>query len=108
MKKLLALLLTLTLVSLSAFALAEDDPATEPADTLELDRNTMTGTTEVSLTVDRSMDSYTVVIPSKVTIDPKTQYGYGDVVLKAGWELVSVNSLKVQLSGAENGIWDGY
>ena len=113
MKKLLALLLTLTLVSLSAFALAEGDPAAEPgetaepAQTLELDRNTMTGTTEVSLTVDRSMDSYTVVIPSKVTIDPKTQYGYGDVVLKAGWELVSVNSLKVQLSGAENGILSG-
>ena len=114
MKKLLALLLTLTLVSLSAFALAEGDPAAEPgetaepAQTLELDRNTMTGTTEVSLTVDRSMDSYTVVILSKVTIDPKTQYGYGDVVLKAGWELVSVNSLKVQLSGAENGIADNY
>ena len=108
MKKMLALLLVLTLVSLSAFALAEDNPATEPAETLELDRNTMTGTTEVSLTVDRSMDSYTVIIPSKVTIDPKTQYGYGDVVLKAGWELVSVNNLKVQLSGAENGILDGY
>ena len=114
MKMLLALLLALMLVSLSAFALAEGDPVAEPgetaepAETLELDRNTMTGTTEVSLTVDRSMDTYTVIIPSKVTIDPKTQYGYGDVVLKAGWELVSVNSLKVQLSGAENGIADNF
>ena len=113
MKKLLTLLIALTLVGLSAFALAEDDPAAEPgetaesAQTLELDRNTMTGTTEVSLTVDRSMDSYTVVIPSKVTIDPKTQYGYGDVVLKSGWELVASNNLQVRLMGAENGINSG-
>ena len=35
MKKLLALLLTLTLVSLSAFALAEGDPAAEPGETAE-------------------------------------------------------------------------
>ena len=108
----LSLLLAFALILTAAFALAEGEtePAetTEPAPTLELDRNTMTGTTEVSLTVDRSMDSYTVVIPSKVTIDPKTQYGYGDVVLKAGWELVSVNSLKVQLSGAKNGVGTGH
>lgn len=79
MKKMLSLLLALALILTAAFALAEGEtePAetTEPAPTLELDRNTMTGTTEVSLTVDRSMDSYTVIIPSKVTIDPKTQYG---------------------------------
>ena len=112
MKKMLSLLLALTLILTAAFALAEGEtePAetTEPAPTLELDRNTMTGTTEVSLTVDKSMDSYTVIIPSKVTIDPKPQYGYGDVVLKAGWELVTFNRLKVQLTEAENGISDNY
>ncbi len=105
MKRFALLLLALfCLTCLTASALAEGNDPAEPEDVIELDRNTMIGNTEVSLTVDRSQDTFVVVIPSKVTIDPKTQYGYGDLVLKAGWELVSVNSLTVKLTSAENGI----
>ena len=89
MKIIKALALLVCMLTIASAAFAEDGE-------IQLDRNTMTGVTEVSLTVDNSADSFIVVIPSKVTIYPKTQYGYGDIVLKSGWELISVNSLKVK------------
>ena len=100
MKIMKALALLVCMLTIASMAFAEDGE-------IQLDRNTMTGVTEVSLTVDNSADTYIVVIPSKVTIDPKTQYGYGDIVLKSGWELISVNSLTVRLSAAANGIGTG-
>ena len=100
MKIMKTLALLVCMLTIASAAFAEDGE-------IQLDRNTMTGVTEVSLTVDNSADSFIVVIPSKVTIDPKTQYGYGDIVLKSGWELISVNSLKVKLSAAANGVGDG-
>ena len=100
MKIMKALALLVCMLTIASMAFAEDGE-------IQLDRNTMTGVTEVSLTVDNSADTYIVVIPSKVTIDPKTQYGYGDIVLKSGWELISVNNLKVKLSEAANGIEEG-
>lgn len=100
MKIMKTLALLVCMLTIASVAFAEEGE-------IQLDRNTMTGVTEVSLTVDNSADSFIVVIPSKVTIDPKTQYGYGDIVLKSGWELVSVNGLKVRLSAAANGIGTG-
>ena len=100
MKIMKTLALLVCMLTIASVAFAEDGE-------IQLDRNTMTGVTEVSLTVDNSADSFIVVIPSKVTIDPKTQYGYGDIVLKSGWELISVNSLKVKLSEAANGVGTG-
>ena len=101
MKIMKTLALLVCMLTIASMAFAEEGE-------IQLDRNTMTGVTEVSLTVDNSADTYIVVIPSKVTIDPKTQYGYGDIVLKSGWELISVNKLRVKLSAAANGVGTGH
>ena len=95
----IALILTLVLACSFTMALSEDE--------LQLDRLTMSGNTTVTLTVDNNRDSYIVVIPSKVEIDPVTQYGEGTITLKSGWVLISVNKLGVKLTAAKNGIGDG-
>lgn len=84
-KKLVALLLAAMMLLTLTAAVAENE--------IELDKTVTTGNTTVSLTVDSSADSYTFSIPAAVTIDPVTQYGYGTITLKAGWELISVNSI---------------
>lgn len=99
MKRIAALMIALMLVCSFSIAMSEE--------VVELDRLTTTGTTSVSLTVNNSRDTYIVVIPSKVEIDPVTQYGEGTITLKSGWQLISVNGLDVKLTEAENGILDG-
>lgn len=95
MKKLFSLLLAAMLLLTVGNAFAAD---------VELDKTVTTGTTTVSLNVDSTADSYTFTIPASVVIDPTTQYGYGDVTLKAGWELVSVNSVTIHISNVANGV----
>ena len=53
------------------------------ADTTLTNGNTV-GQTTVTLTLDPSLDSYAVVIPSSVTIDPDTRKGTGRVTIKGG------------------------
>lgn len=97
MKKLLALILCLSMALVSvAFA-------TET----ELNKDVMEGQTTVSLTIAPEANEFVVVIPATVTIDPETQEGTLDVTLKAGWKLVSSNSLKVRIKEFENGIRSG-
>ena len=99
MKKFTALILSLILSCSFTLALSEED--------IELDRLNPTGETTVTMRVDNTRDTYIVVIPSKVEIDPVTQYGYGTITLKSGWQLISVNGLEVKLTAAENGIGGG-
>lgn len=95
MKKLLAFILCLTM-AMGTVAFAEEVTGTE------LNKDVLEGSTNVSLTIDPDANSFVVVIPASVTIDPETKYGYFDVVLKAGWKLVSSNSLKVKIKGFAN------
>ena len=99
MKKFTALILTLILSCSFTLALSEED--------IELDRLNPTGETTVTMRVDNARDTYIVVIPSKVEIDPVTQYGTGTITLKSGWQLISINGLDVRLTAAENGIGSG-
>ena len=101
MKKILAL------VACLCFCVAASVFAEEVSNQVQLDPNTLTGSTEVSLTIDGGEDSYTVVIPSSVTIDPQTQRGSGVLTLKSGWELFYIHNLKVRLTEAQNGIKTG-
>ena len=103
LKKMGAFVLVLALVCCFALAAGE-----ETEETIELDRLTTTGNTTVTMTVNNNRDTYIVVIPSKVEIDPVTQYGEGTITLKSGWTLISVNGLDVKLTAAANGIADYY
>lgn len=100
MKKFTALILSLILSCSFTLALSEEE--------IELDRLNPTGETTVTMRVDNARDTYIVVIPSKVEIDPVTQYGTGTIMLKSGWQLISINGLDVKLTAAENGIGSGY
>ena len=95
----------LVLVLACCFALAAGEEGTE--EVVELNRLTTTGSTTVTMTVNNNRDSYIVVIPSKVEIDPVTQYGEGTITLKSGWTLISVNGLDVKLTKAANGVGTG-
>ena len=96
MKKLLMLALALCLsMTVCASALAESK---------EMNKDVLEGSTEVSLTIDHEQNSFVVVIPAAVTIDPETKTGYLEVVLKSGWKLVSSNSLSVAMKGFANGV----
>lgn len=92
MKKVFSFFLVLVLVFCSASAAL--------ADTFTA------GSTEVSLTVDRAADSYIVTIPASVEIDPATQTGETQIVLKSGFQLIACNSLKVRISGFANSPWN--
>ena len=94
MKKLVTLALALCMVLCCAVAAAETT----------LDKNITTGTTELTMVIDRSVDTYEVVIPSAVTIDPVTKQGTATVTLKAGCELISCNKLIVELTKSANGM----
>lgn len=96
MKKLfvLALILCLSMILCSA-ALAQET---------ELDKNTLEGTTKVSLTIDHNENSFVVVIPASVTIDPETKMGTFDITLESGWQLISSNGLTVRIKEFANGV----
>ena len=94
MKKLVALLLCMCLLATSA-AFAEE--------VTSLNKDVMEGNTNVSLTIDPEDNSFVVVIPASVTVDPVTQEGYMDIVLKAGWKLPSSNGLNVRIKEFANG-----
>lgn len=93
MKKLLALVSVLYLMTVcTAFADGE----------IELDSTVTTGTTTVTMNMDSVVDNYTFTIPASVSIDPVTQYGYGTVSLKAGWELNAANGVEIAIASAAN------
>lgn len=94
MKKIVTLFLAMCLLLAAVPALADK----------ELTLDSMTDTMLVSLTVTADLDSFTVVIPSAVAIDPVTQHGSATITLQAGWKLVASNKLRVMISSAENGI----
>lgn len=99
MKKFAASLLALILcLGLCAAAISEETA------TVQLDKNTMSGTSQVRLTVS-IVDDFTVIIPASVTIDPETKTGTGTITLKAGYVFgADFRKLYVRLAGAENGI----
>ena len=99
MKKFAASLLALILcLGLCAAAISEETA------TVQLDKNTMSGTSQVRLTVS-IVDDFTVIIPASVTIDPETKTGTGTITLKAGYVLGGdFRTMYVRLAGAENGI----
>lgn len=74
------------------------------ADEIQLDKSVTTGNTTVSLNVDSTADTYIFTIPAAIVIDPGTQYGYGTLTLKAGWELISVNEIDLAISNVANGV----
>lgn len=102
MKKFAASLLALILcLGLCAAAISEETA------TVQLDKNNMSGTSQVRLTVS-IVDDFTVIIPASVTIDPETKTGTGTITLKAGYVLGGdFKKLYVRLAGAENGIESG-
>lgn len=99
MKKFAASLLALILcLGLCAAAISEETA------TVQLDKNNMSGTSQVRLTVS-IVDDFTVIIPASVTIDPETKTGTGTITLKAGYVLGGdFRTMYVRLAGAENGI----
>lgn len=101
MKKFAASLLALILcLGLCAAAISEETA------TVQLDKNTLSGTSQVRLTVS-IVDDFTVIIPASVTIDPETKTGTGTITLKAGYVLGGdFRTMYVRLAGAENGIGD--
>lgn len=102
MKKFAASLLALILcLGLYAAAISEETA------TVQLNKNTLSGTSQVRLTVS-IVDDFTVIIPASVTIDPETKTGTGTITLKAGYVLGGdFKKLYVRLAGAENGIESG-
>ena len=68
-----------------------------------LNKDVMEGNTNVSLTIDPEDNSFVVVIPASVTVDPETKEGYMDIVLQAGWKLPSANGLNVRIKEFANG-----
>lgn len=103
MKKFAASLLALILcLGLCAAAISED------AATVQLNKNTLSGTSQVRLTVS-IVDDFTVIIPASVTIDPETKTGTGTITLKAGYVFgANFRKMYVTLAGAENGIGSKY
>lgn len=97
MKKLLALILCLSM-SLGTTAFATET---------ELNKDVLEGQTTVSLTIAPEANEFVVVIPATATIDPETQEGTLDIVLKAGWKLASSNALKVRIKEFANGVKSG-
>lgn len=99
MKKFAASLLALILcLGLCAAAISEETA------TVQLNKNTLSGTSRVRLTVS-IVDDFTVIIPASVTIDPETKTGTGTITLKAGYVLGGdFRTMYVRLAGAENGI----
>ena len=102
MKKFAASLLALVLcLGLCAAAISEETA------TVQLDKNNMSGTSQVRLTVS-IVDDFTVIIPASVTIDPETKTGTGTITLKAGYVFgADFRTMYVRLAGAENGIGKG-
>lgn len=103
MKKFAASLLALILcLGLCAAAISEE------AATIQLDKNTMSGTSQVRLTVS-IVDDFTVIIPASVTIDPETKTGTGTITLKAGYVFgANFRKMYVRLAEAENGVGSDY
>ena len=101
MKKFAASLLALILcLGLCAAAISEETA------TVQLNKNTLSGTSQVRLTVS-IVDDFTVIIPASVTIDPETKTGTGTITLKAGYVFgADFRTMYVRLAGAENGIGD--
>ena len=96
LKKTLAGALVLCLAMGAADAMAENKMTggDEPVKSAE---------TTVQMTIDPTLDKYTITIPSSVTINPKNRQGTGDITLSNdGLELISCRSLAVKLVAAEN------
>lgn len=86
----IAMVLCLALGCLAAQAVTELTESTEA-----------TAQTQVVLDLGEQPTSYTIVIPSQVTIDPATGKGKGTITLKSGFVLTDITSLKVRMT-------DGY
>ena len=86
----IAMVLCLALGCLAAQAVTELTESTEA-----------TAQTQVVLDLGEQPTSYTIVIPSQVTIDPATGEGKGTITLKSGFVLTDITSLKVRMT-------DGY
>lgn len=72
------------------------------ADTqLTPDSETTTATAQVVLDLGEQPTTYTVVIPSQITIDPSTGKGAATVTLQKGFVLTDITSLAVRMT-------DGY
>ena len=72
------------------------------ADTeLTAENGTNTAQSTVVLDLGVQPTTYTIVIPSQITIDPATGTGTGIITLKSGFVLTDITSLKVRLT-------DGY
>ena len=89
----IAMVLCLALGCLAAQAVTELTESTEA-----------TTQTQVVLDLGEQPTSYTIVIPSQITIYPATGKGNGTITLKSGFVLTDITSLKVRLTdGYTNG-----
>ena len=97
MKRFLALLLAICLLTSFAPVMAEDAANTE------LSADGAEATMEVNLTIDRSLDTFKVVIPSKLTINPIEKMGTISIsVVQEGFNLISCEYLNIYLKASEN------
>ena len=93
MKKFLALLLAICLLTSFAPVMANNELSTDGSE----------ATMEVNLTIDRSLDTFKVVIPSKLTIDPIEKMGTISIsVVQEGFNLISCEYLNIYLKASEN------
>lgn len=76
--------------------------ATASADTeIKPDSEATTATAQVVLDLGEQPTSYTVVIPSQITIDPTTGKGSATITLKSGFVLTDITRLSIRMT-------DGY
>ena len=96
-KSILAWRLSLTVILL-CLVIAIPTYASE----LNLTPENLSGDTSVSLNVDRSQDHYTFIIPSTITVDPKTGKCRIAPVLSDGWSITAYSYLTVSFSSANH------
>ena len=93
MKRFLALLLAICLLTSFAPVMANGELSADGAE----------ATMEVNLTIDRSLDTFKVVIPSKLTIDPIKKMGTISIsVVQEGFNLISCEYLNIYLKASKN------
>ncbi|MBQ8556870.1 MAG: hypothetical protein IJ438_13525 [Clostridia bacterium] len=93
MKKMLTLLLVLVMVFSVPVAIGQEYEGWDGAADMS---------STVTMTIDDSLDSFIIVIPGAMTVDPLTKTGTMTVSLKAGWNLISRSSIALSLASSKN------
>lgn len=105
MKKLITLILALSIVFVCAVANASPITNTSDATGDEFGIQTRSTTVDVELNLGKRAEpsTYTVEIPSKITLDPDTGKKTATVTLKAGYSFTDIQAFSVYVAGLEAG-----